>query len=290
MTTLAEDAYRTADDLPDDGLVELLAFAIGLLADRGLATASDLRLLHTLEDHSEHMHEMVGSQRTDMDTTIQMFKFENKQEIRVVEGGDGEPWFIGKDVCEALGLNNVGQALSRLDDDEKNSIILNDGTPGTPVRAIISESGMYSLISRSDKPEAKRFKRWVNHDVLPSLRKHGSYVVPGRPGDSLAHQALAMAQALVDHEERLRRLEEAGRAHLLPVRAGVDSTEYYSIAAYAHIRGIRISGDTANKYGRLAAQWSKEHGYSIGQAPDPRWGRVNTYHVEALEWVFDVAG
>lgn len=70
-----------------------------------------------------------------------------------------------------LGLNNVSQALTRLDNDEKNSIILNDGNPGTPTKTIVSESGLYSLIIASRKPEAHEFKRWVTHEVLPSTRK-----------------------------------------------------------------------------------------------------------------------
>lgn len=93
--------------------------------------------------------------------------------LRVVNGEDGEPWFVAKDVCEALGLNNVGQATNGLDADEKGSITINDGTPGNPNKATISEAGLYSLILRSRKPEAKAFKRWVTHEVLPSIRRDG---------------------------------------------------------------------------------------------------------------------
>lgn len=66
-----------------------------------------------------------------------------------------QPWFIAKGVCDVLGVGNVSQALSSLDDDEKGSITTKDGTPGSPVRATINESGLYSLILRSRKPEAK---------------------------------------------------------------------------------------------------------------------------------------
>ena len=91
---------------------------------------------------------------------------------------DGDPWFITKDACAILGIGNVGQAVLKLDDDEKSSITINDGTPGNPNKAIISESGLYSLILRSRKPEAKTFKRWITHEVIPSIRKTGSYVTP----------------------------------------------------------------------------------------------------------------
>ena len=80
---------------------------------------------------------------------------------------NGDPWFMAKDACTILGLGNVGQAILNLDEDEKSSITINDGTPGNPNKAIISESGLYSLILRSRKPEARKFKRWITHDVIP---------------------------------------------------------------------------------------------------------------------------
>lgn len=88
---------------------------------------------------------------------------------------DNEPWFVAKDVCDCLEINNSRQALSRLDDDEKNSVILNDGIPGNPEKSIVNEYGLYSLVMSSRKPEAKEFKRWITHEVLPALRKTGSY-------------------------------------------------------------------------------------------------------------------
>lgn len=88
---------------------------------------------------------------------------------------DNEPWFVAKDVCDCLEINNSRQALSRLDYDEKNSVILNDGTAGNPEKSIVNEYGLYSLVLSSRKPEAKEFKRWITHEVLPALRKTGSY-------------------------------------------------------------------------------------------------------------------
>jgi prophage antirepressor-like protein len=109
---------------------------------------------------------------------------------------EGEPWFIAGDICEALGLTNVGQALGSLDEDEKSSIIISDGTPGNPNRAIISESGLYSLILRSRKPEAKAFKRWITRDVIPTIRRTGSYsVTPQLTGPALYLAAIEQATA-----------------------------------------------------------------------------------------------
>lgn len=91
---------------------------------------------------------------------------------------DNEPWFIGKDVAEILGYSNTRDALSKhVDEEDKNSVVIHDGTPGNPNQVIINESGVYSLILRSKLDSAKRFKHWVTSEVLPSLRKSGSYTM-----------------------------------------------------------------------------------------------------------------
>jgi prophage antirepressor-like protein len=89
---------------------------------------------------------------------------------------DKEPWFIGKDVAEILGYSNTRDALSKhVDEEDKNSVVIHDGTPGNPNQVIINESGVYSLIVRSKLDSAKRFRRWVTAEVLPSIRKFGFY-------------------------------------------------------------------------------------------------------------------
>ena len=92
-----------------------------------------------------------------------------------------ELWFIAADVCKILELDNVSQALSRLDEDERGSITLSEGTSpkgGSPVRAVVNEFGLYRLIMGSRTPAAKKFRRWVYHEVLPAIRKFGYYLAP----------------------------------------------------------------------------------------------------------------
>lgn len=107
---------------------------------------------------------------------VQVFAFE-QQEVRIVEQ-DGVPWWVAKDVCDVLGLGNITETLRNLDEDELTSVILKSGGQDREMR-LVSEAGLYSLILRSRKPEAKRFKRWVTHEVLPAIRKTGAYVLPG---------------------------------------------------------------------------------------------------------------
>jgi len=113
---------------------------------------------------------------------LQLFNFEENA-VRVVEQ-DGEPWFVGKDICQVLTIEKHHQALADLDADEKGTCSVGTQYNRTNNRGgnsremiIISEAGVYNLIFRSRKPEAKRFKRWVTHDVLPAIRKDGAYVM-----------------------------------------------------------------------------------------------------------------
>lgn len=104
------------------------------------------------------------------------FEFESHA-LRVNLDAAGQPWFVAADVCAALDLPETHKAIARLDDDEKgrNSI----PTPGGQQEmSVVNESGLYNLVLGSRKPEAKRFKRWITHEVLPSIRKTGAYASP----------------------------------------------------------------------------------------------------------------
>ncbi|MCG8634205.1 MAG: phage antirepressor [Desulfobacterales bacterium] len=104
--------------------------------------------------------------------------------VRVIKDEAGNPWWVAKDVCNALELKNPSMAIQNLDDDERAKICL--GRQGKTWT--VNEPGLYTLIIRSNKPEAKKFKRWITHDVLPSIRKTGRYEIPGQDdlfGDDL---------------------------------------------------------------------------------------------------------
>ncbi|GHV34839.1 hypothetical protein FACS1894187_06260 [Synergistales bacterium] len=106
---------------------------------------------------------------------LRVFSFEGK-ETRVVDV-NGEPWWVASEVCDVLGLNDVSKATKRLDVDEK--LIRKIFVSGQNRDVItVSESGVYALIMRSNKPEAKRFRKWVTSEVLPAIRKTGGYSAP----------------------------------------------------------------------------------------------------------------
>lgn len=109
-----------------------------------------------------------------MKNEVTIFNNEEFGEIRTVTINN-EPWFVAKDVCDILEIGNPSQALTRLENYEKNTIILNEGI-GNPNKAIINESGFYALVLSSRKPIAKPFRLWVTSEVLPTIRKTGGYV------------------------------------------------------------------------------------------------------------------
>ena len=113
-----------------------------------------------------------------MNNKIKVFENAEFGSVRTVTI-NGEPWFVASDVCKALDIGNPSQAISRLDDDEKVTLTTNEGHSGklggAQMLNVISEAGLYSLILKSRKPEAKAFKRWITHEVIPDIRQYGMY-------------------------------------------------------------------------------------------------------------------
>ncbi|SKT46236.1 phage antirepressor [Mycobacteroides abscessus] len=134
--------------------------------------------------------------------------------VRVVNR-DGEPWFVARDVCDALCIVHVGRGVSGLDEDEKGVHTVH--TPGgdQPV-AVVNESGLYSMLLRSRKPEAKQFKRWVTHEVLPTIRKTGgAYIEPG----SRAEAELSNPDTMLEKFGELLSIARAERAKAVAAEA-----------------------------------------------------------------------
>ena len=103
---------------------------------------------------------------------LTIFNYEGNNVRTILK--EGSPWWVLKDVCAVLGISKYRDAAERLDADEREPVRVD--TPGGPQEmTCINESGLYNLILRSDKPGAKKFKRWVTHEVLPSIRRHGLY-------------------------------------------------------------------------------------------------------------------
>ena len=141
-----------------------------------------------------------------MISELQVFSYEGSQ-VRTVQRGS-EPWWVLRDVCEILEIGNSANVANRLDEDEKG-IHTVDTLGGKQELTIISESGLYSTILLSRKPEAKRFKRWVTHEVLPTIRRHGAYVTSAKLEEIISDPDawIKMLTALKDERAAKERLQ-----------------------------------------------------------------------------------
>ena len=134
---------------------------------------------------------------------LQVFRYQDN-EVRTVEV-NGEPWFVLKDVCAVLGLSTPARVAERLDSDEVSQTHLTDSLGREQETTIINESGLYNVILRSDKPEAKPFRKWVTSEVLPTIRKTGGY---GQKALSPVEMFSLQAQINVEQERRLKAVEQ----------------------------------------------------------------------------------
>ena len=144
---------------------------------------------------------------------IQVWNYESS-EIRTVQI-NGEPWFVLSDVCKVLELSSPHKVAERLDGDEKGRNQI-PTLGGVQEMAVVNESGLYTVILRSDKPQAKPFRKWVTSEVLPSIRKHGSYSVQSQFAD-LSPQL----QVLIQMETRQKQIE-ARQAEQATALAGLE--------------------------------------------------------------------
>ena len=196
-----------------------------------------------------------------MTQNIETFNNSEFGTLRALMVGD-EPWFVARDVTDALDLSNTTVAIQSLDDDERAKFNL--GRQGEA--NLVSEAGFYKLVMRSRKPEAKAFQRWVTHEVLPSIRKRGGYLTPEKVEEALLNPDTIIRLATDLKEERARRAElERENAAMAPKALFADAV---------------ASSDTSILIGELA-KLLRQNGVSIGQNRLFEWMRENGFLMKA---------
>lgn len=193
---------------------------------------------------------------------LQLFQNPEFGRVRIVEV-DGEAWMVGKDVAEALGYSNPQKAIrDHVDEDDKtvNESFTVNGTQG----ALINESGLYSLVLSSKLPNARKFRRWVTTEVLPTVRRHGAYMTPETLQAAILNPdtMIQLCQQLKAEQKHSRQLE-AENAAMLPkaVFADAVSASKSSILVGELAKLLRQNGvDTGEK--RLF-HWLRQNGYLI---------------------------
>ena len=205
-----------------------------------------------------------------MNKEMSLFDFKNAR-IRTLKDENGDPWFVAKDVCDALKIANSRQVVQSLDDDEKD--MYNVYTPGGKQDMhIISEAGLYSVILRSRKPEAKAFKQWIMHEVLPSIRKTGKYSL-NQKFESNDAKTVAMIQAFKgiiqdDYLESKARIVLARQMGELPELESGSRPLY--VQDYLKSKGLKskeIKSKSSSFGKRLKALYIAEYGESPKTAP-----------------------
>lgn len=176
-------------------------------------------------------------------------------DIRVMTDEQGEPLFVLKDVCDALNLGNTSRVADRLDSDDLTLSKVIDNRGVQRETFLVSEAGLYEVIIRSDKPEAKAFRRWVTSEVLPSIRKHGMYATPATIEDMIANPDIIIQLATTLKEERAARAKaEAEVEAQRPVAAlgkAIETAEGdLTPSAFGKILSKTIKTMGANKFCR----------------------------------------
>lgn len=188
-----------------------------------------------------------------MNNEIQKFDFRGTS-LRTLTDEAGEPWFVAKDVCDILGHSNVSMALDRLDDDERSKFNL--GRQGET--NIVNEAGLYVLVLGSRKPEAHEFQRWVTHEVLPSIRKHGGYMAGQErmTPEQMALASMRWLQSKVDEQAKQLKAQEGKVLFANAVETARTSILVGDFAKILKSNGIDIGP-------RRLFAWLREHGWLI---------------------------
>jgi len=212
--------------------------------------------------------------------SLQIYTFQNRN-VRVA-GSPENPLFVAADVCRILDLTDVTSALRGLEDDEKGPLIMRT-LGGDQTMNAVTESGLYALVFKSRKPEAKAFRKWVTSEVLPAVRKTGSYQ---QPGPSSLDMAELVCKALREQEKQL---EEIRALAIQANSYNSSNTGFFTVRAYANVHGFRLSLSEAKGIGKKAASICRRDGITVSHARDELFGEVNSYPVEVLEEVFEAA-
>lgn len=224
---------------------------------------------------------------------LEIFKNENF-EVRVAVDENNEPLFCLADVCKALGLTTPAKVAnsikSEFDGDELNSYPFQTNG-GIQNFTMITEPQLYFVLMRSDKPNAKPFRMFVNKEVLPSIRKTGSYTQ--KPLNSIDYLQMQL-NLMKEHDERLaaieqKRQKDERRFKNLENTAKRDESlkEYTTAVGFGILKGVSLDKIQCQRLGTKAAKISRSEGVLIVTIPDQKHGKVGTYRRDILEQAFN---
>lgn len=206
---------------------------------------------------------------------LQIFENTEFGQVRTIQR-NGEPWFVVVDICRALEIGNPSQALTRLDEDEKmTTLISNEGAAsGKSSMSFVNEPGLYTLVLGSRKPEAKAFKRWITHEVIPAIRKTGTYSV--RDDKAAAQLKRADAMLLNARTRQFNAIMKVAHDNKLsPIAA-----EVFGIAALESVTGNRV--DYRPPIGRTYK--AQDIAQELGVSANAVGRKANEHHLKTDEY------
>lgn len=237
---------------------------------------------------------------------FEIFNFENLGSVRTSIGNGGQPLFCLKDVCDILELRNITDVTRRIDIPYLDTIYVwvqtgtkTDGTPAmrnTPM-AFVSEAGLYQAIGQSRKPAAKRFMNWIFSEVIPSIRRTGSYSIENDSSLPLEIRYVNSVTRAINHmNSRVQTLDEREASHYRELSERADIAQhrqeliieegYHTVFQYAHFMGVDTNTIDTNYLGRVASKICREMGIPMGKYPDGKY-MINTYPYKILNKVFN---
>lgn len=200
---------------------------------------------------------------------LQVFQNPAFGDIRVMTV-DGEPWIVGKDVAAALGYTNPRKALiDHVDAEDKNTVTIRDGIPGNPNMTVINESGLYSLVLSSKLPDAKKFRRWVTSEVLPSIRKNGGYIAGQEnltDAELMAKAILVANRTIEERNTRIRALTEKIELDAPKVLFADSVSASKDSILIGELAKILADNGVPNMGQNRLFQWMRDNGYLIRRA------------------------
>lgn len=209
-----------------------------------------------------------------MNNDLKIFNYLGNNVRTIVK--DNESWFVLKDICDVLEIKNVPQVANRLDEDEICQTYVIDTIGRNQEAIVINESGLYNVILRSDKPEAKRFKKWVTSEVLPSIRKHGIYATEDVVRLSLENPSYMIDLLTNYQKEQEKRKKVEKQLEEKSIQLDV-STKWFSIKRIARLNNRHWKEFNWRKLKNI----SEIMGYEVKPIFDANYGSVNTYHIDA---------
>lgn len=218
---------------------------------------------------------------------IKIFENEEFGKIRSVMVNN-EPYFVAKDICDILEIKNSRDAMTRLDEDEKAGVVLTDGSQNRNMTAV-NEYGLYNLILASRKSEAKAFKRWITHEVIPSIRKHGAYMTEQRIEDIILNPdtVIKLAQELKTEREEKKKLAEKvefDKPKVTFANSVIASKRAILVRELAKLLKQNHIDIGQNRL----YQWLRDNGYIVQKGLEPTQKSMNLQLFEVEETVYFV--